>query len=170
MHLSTCPSPERQKTLLPCFTSVMRFPRHFGFLVNNRAKPVGESLGFSKRPASPWLWTRPAAGLTSRHAPLLNTRAAPPGIPHLRESLDLPKPLQEGSDHLKVALSPFLGQTAAARSCCFWGGHSNRGAPNTSPLAACPAVTCGIYGSILIRLLQALPLQPVAFAGKQHES
>lgn len=67
-------------------------------------------------------------------------------------------------------LVPFPGQRTAARSCCFWGGRGNRGAPNPSPLITRPAVTCGIYGSILIRLLQALPLQSVTFAGKQHES
>ena len=62
---STCPSSERQKTLLPCFTSVMRFPRHFAFpgrqgqrgdnrgttggqQGDNGGEPLGESLSLSK--------------------------------------------------------------------------------------------------------------------------
>lgn len=39
-----------------------------------------------------------------RACPHTNTRAAPHGIPHIWESLDSPKPSQEGSDRLKIAL------------------------------------------------------------------
>lgn len=104
--------------------------------------------------------------------PTINTRAVPLGIPPINGSLDLQKALLEGLCHLKVVqriLSPSRGKRLQQGPAGFGEDMGTEALPAPAPWLPATVIR-RIYSSILIRLLQALPLQPVAFAGKQHES
>lgn len=71
-----------------------------------------------------------------RACPRTNTRVAPHGIPDIWESLDFPKPFQEGSDHLKVALrisAPPLGRGLQQGPAAFGEDTETKAVPIPAP-------------------------------------